>query len=60
MGKFFVLGLAIVVGYVLGFRDARNHSDHVVSRAVDQVRETFGAANHNDIDGKMNTLEGKN
>lgn len=59
MGKFFVLGAAIAIGYAIGFRDARHHTDHVVARAVEQVRVTFGAENKNDIDGRMNTLEGK-
>ena len=60
MGKLFVLGVAIAVGYTLGFRDARNHSEHILARAVDQVRTTFGATPQNDIDAVMTKVEGKN
>lgn len=62
MGKIFVLGVAIAVGYALGFRDARSHPEHIVTRAVQQVRETFGAnqASANDIDAVMRKVEGKN
>jgi hypothetical protein len=60
MGKFFVLGVAIAVGYTLGFRDARNHSEHILARAVEQVRTTFGATPQNDIDAVMTKIEGKN
>ena len=34
MGKVFLLGVAIVVGYFIGYRDARNHSEHIVTRSV--------------------------
>ncbi|HEX6313579.1 MAG TPA: hypothetical protein VFZ73_01920 [Gemmatimonadaceae bacterium] len=60
MGKFFVLGVAIAIGYAIGFRDARHNTDHIVARAVEQVRVTFGAENKNDIDARMTKLEGKN
>ena len=62
MGKIFLLGVAIAVGYGLGYRDARRHPDHIVTRAVQQVRETFGAksASANDIDAVMKRVEGKN
>lgn len=62
MGKIFVLGVAIAVGYAIGYRDARNHSEHIVTRAVEQVRVTFGAesASANDIDAVMKKVEGKN
>jgi hypothetical protein len=62
MGKIFVLGVAIAVGYGLGYRDARNHSEHIVTRAVEQVRETFGAksGSANDVDAVMRKVEGKN
>ena len=62
MGKIFVLGVAIAVGYAIGYRDARVHSEHIVTRAVDQVRETFGSksASANDIDAVMKRVEGKN
>jgi len=62
MGKLFVLGVAIAVGYAVGYRDARNHSEHIVTRAVEQVRETFGAksASANDVDAVMKRVEGKN
>ena len=60
MGRAFLLGVALTVGYFVGYRDARNHSEHVVARAVDQVREFFGGAeNRNDIDAVMNKVEGK-
>ena len=62
MGKFFVLGIAIAVGYAIGYRDARINTEHIVTRAVDQVRETFGAeaGSANDIDAVMKRVEGKN
>lgn len=60
MGKLFVLGVGIAVGYGLGFRDARNHSEHILTRAVDQVRETFGGRPANDVDAVMSKVEGKN
>ena len=62
MGKLFVLGVAIAVGYAIGYRDARNHPDHIVTRVVEQVRETFGAksASANDVDAVMRKVEGKN
>ena len=61
MGKVFVLGVAIAVGYAIGYRDARQHPDHIVTRAVDQVRVMFGGkGNVNDIDAVMTRVEGKN
>jgi hypothetical protein len=61
MGKAFLLGLALTVGYFIGYRDARNHSEHIVARAVVQVREFFGGSqNRNDIDAVMTKVEGKN
>lgn len=59
MGKSFVIGVAIAIGYALGFRDAQHNRDHIVTRAVEQVRVFFGAENHNDIDGAMSRAEGK-
>jgi hypothetical protein len=61
MGKLFVLGFAIAVGYAIGYSDARNHSDHIVTRAVEQVRDMFGGKKStNDIDAVMTKVEGKN
>ena len=60
MGKLFVMGVAIAIGYTIGFRDARANSDHIVTRAVEQVRVAFGAKPTNDIDDRMSKLEGKN
>lgn len=60
MGKAFVIGVAIAIGYTIGFRDARANSDHILSRVVEQVRVTFGAKPMNDIDDRMAKLEGKN
>ena len=62
MGKVFVLGVAIAVGYAIGYRDARTHSQHIVTRTVELVRETFGADSRsaNDIDAVMKKVEGKN
>lgn len=60
MGKLFVLGFAIAVGYAIGYRDARNHPNHIVTRAVEQVRVTFGGKPVNDIDAVMTKVEGKN
>ena len=59
MGKIFVLGIAIAIGYTIGYRDARAHPTHILGRAVEQVRQTFKAENGNDIDGRMEKLEGK-
>jgi hypothetical protein len=60
MGKYFVLGFAVAIGYAIGFRDARHHQEHIVSRAVEQVRGLFGDQRRNDFDGAMNRVEGKN
>ena len=61
MGKLFVLGVAVVVGYFLGYNDARKHSEHFVTRSVQEVREFFGGdTNRNDVDAVMNKIEGKN
>ena len=58
MGKFLLLCAAIAAGYSLGYRDARTHADHIVTRAVQQVRTTFRASG-NDVDAVMNKLEVK-
>ena len=60
MGKLLVLAVAISVGYAIGYRDARNHSDHIVTRSVNQVRVLFGATPTNDVDAVMTRIEGKN
>ena len=60
MGKLFVLVLAVAVGYSLGFRDARKNSEDILTRAVEQIRVTFGAKPANDVDAVMNKVEGKN
>jgi hypothetical protein len=60
MGKVFVLGMAIAVGYFIGYRDARHHTENVVTRAVEQVRTTFGRNAGNDVDAVMSKVEGKN
>ena len=60
MGKLFVLGVAIAVGYAIGYRDARHNSEHIAARAVESVREMFGAKPMNDIDAVMTKVEGKN
>lgn len=61
MGKIFLLGITLTVGYFIGYRDARNHSEHIVARAVEQVRDFFGGSeNRNDIDAIMTKVEGKN
>lgn len=60
MAKFFVLGVAIAVGYAIGYRDARNHSQDIVTRAVVQVRTVFGGKELNDVDAVMTKVEGKN
>ena len=59
-GKLLLLGVAIAIGYGIGFRDARHHSDHIVTRSVDAIRVFFGGAeNRNDIDAVMTRVEGK-
>lgn len=60
MGKAMLLGVAIAFGYAIGFRDARTHKDHILARAVDQVRTTFNAKPANDVDAVMTRIEGKN
>lgn len=60
MGKYFVLGVAIAIGYAIGFRDARQHPENIVVRGVEKVRTTFGAKPVNDIDAVMTKVEGKN
>jgi hypothetical protein len=60
MGKLFVISIAIAIGYTIGYRDARANPDHVLARAVQQIRTTFRATPSNDIDARMSKLEGKN
>ena len=60
MGKAFVFGIMIAIGYAFGYRDARNHSDHIVARAVQKVRTTLGKNASNDVDAVMSKVEGKN
>ena len=59
MGKVFLLGIALAVGYAIGYRDARNHSDHIVTRAVEKIGMTFGKNAGNDVDAIMTKVEGK-
>ena len=60
MGKLFLVVIGIVLGYSYGYRDARAHPNHILSRAVQQVRTTFNAKPANDIDAVMTKVEGKN
>ena len=60
MGKAFLLGVAIIIGYSIGYRDARVHPKNILARAVDQVKETFNAKPMNDVDAVMTKVEGKN
>jgi hypothetical protein len=60
MGKLFLVVVGIAIGYGIGFRDAHAHSEHILARAVDQVRVAFGAKPANDIDAVMTKVEGKN
>jgi hypothetical protein len=59
MGKVFFLCIAIAVGYAIGYRDARNHSDHIVTRVVEKIGMTFGKNAGNDVDAIMSKVEGK-
>ena len=58
MGKFVMMAIAVGVGDMFGFRDARAHEHDVVSRVVDHVRTSIGRPGR-DPDSLMNTLEGK-
>jgi hypothetical protein len=60
MGKLFVLSIAIAVGYTLGYRDARAHSQDILTRAVTQIRTTFGGNELNNVDAVMSKIEDKN
>jgi hypothetical protein len=60
MGKFLLVGVAVVIGYSFGFRDARKHSENILVRAVDKISTAFGATPTNDIDAVMTKVEGKN
>jgi hypothetical protein len=60
MGKALLLGVAIAVGYSIGYRDARVNTENILTRAVEQLKVTFGAKPTNDIDAVMSKLEGKN
>jgi hypothetical protein len=60
MGKVFVFGIAIAIGYLLGYSDARAHPNHVLGRVVQQIKVTFNAKPANDIDAVMTKVEGKN
>lgn len=58
MGKVILLVIAVSVGYMFGFRDARVHERDVVSRVVDQVRTSLGRPGR-DVDSIMIQIEGK-
>ena len=58
MGKAFVVGVAIAIGYTIGYRDARANSDHIMTRVVELGRVVFGAKPTNDIVARMAKLEG--
>jgi hypothetical protein len=60
MGKFLLVGMAVVIGYSFGFRDARKHSENILVRAIDTISTAFGATPTNDIDAVMTKVEGKN
>jgi hypothetical protein len=61
LGKVFLLGVALSAGYFIGYNDARKHSEHFVTRSVQEVRDFFGGdSNRNDVDAMMNRIEGKN
>lgn len=60
MGKVLLLGVAIAIGYGIGFRDARKNPDNIAVRVVDHVKTMFGATPTNDIDAVMTKVEGKN
>jgi hypothetical protein len=61
MGKVFVMGIAVAFGYFVGYKDARKHTENIVTRSVQEVREFFGAdKSRNDVDAIMNKVEGKN
>ena len=53
-------GAALILGYTLGFKDARTHSENILVRAVNEVRVAFGAKPANDVDAVMTKVEGKN
>jgi hypothetical protein len=58
MGKFVMVAIAVGVGYMFGFRDARAHEHDVVTRVVDHVRTSIGRPGR-DPDSLMSALEGK-
>jgi hypothetical protein len=58
MGKVILLVIAVSVGYMFGFRDARAHERDVVSRVVDHVRTSLGRPGSN-VDSIMTQIEGK-
>ena len=60
MGKLFLLAAAIAVGYMLGFKDARTHKEHIVARAVHRVGGSIGGRDVNNVDAVMTKVEGKN
>ena len=60
MGKALLVGVAIAIGYSIGYRDARANSEHILTRVVGAVSTTFGAKPTGDIDAAMTRLEGKN
>src|SRR5688500_20407904 len=37
MAKLLLVGLAVVFGYIFAFRDARQHSDHILGHAIDKL-----------------------
>jgi hypothetical protein len=59
MAKIFLLAIGVVIGYWIGFGDARTHEENVAVRLVERVRTGMGSGVGNNVDSVMNRLEGR-
>ena len=55
----FVLAVGIAIGYFYGFGDAKKNDENVVTRIVDRVGGSNRGKYGNDIDGRMQAVEGR-
>ena len=54
-----LLAIGITIGYFIGFKDARKHTDNVVKRIVDRVGGDARSRVSNDIDARLEKQGGR-
>lgn len=52
-----LIGVGIAIGYFVGFKDAQEHPQDIVHRAVLHVEKTSRDRDANDIDAVMRRVE---